>query len=137
MNTWMKKLLIVLFIIAVILLAIFVPTETAELDPIALDKKRREAYDFAVSCSGRTPELKFEDITWIILPGYEIVVPTDQGKVRLKGFYSPADSIIYMPQTEADEFWIMVHESLHAIGYRGHPRIPFKEPCRVMADQQY
>lgn len=106
---------------------------SSELAEISL--LRKEAHQTAQLCSGKSAEIPFEKIDWVLIPGSTITVNAVDGKVKLKGYYSPSDTVIYMPFTERATSWIMVHESLHSLGYIGHPDIPFKYPCRAMADQ--
>ena len=136
----MKRILIALSVIVVIIILLLIPaTEQRELtqeELNALTAQRKKAYDFAVECSKtQTPALKFEDITWVIIPGNKLTYNAIDGTVNLLGYFSPTDSIIYMPYAEYNTNWIMVHESLHAIGYIGHPRTPFMFPCRATIDQ--
>jgi hypothetical protein len=101
-----------------------------------LTEQRKRAYDYAVSCSGiKNPKLRFDEITWVLLPGSVIKIKTDKGTVTFKGIFEANSNIIYMPFTERNTFWIMAHESMHAIGYIGHPYHPFKT-CWLMAEQQ-
>ena len=105
--------------------------ETARIEPF-----RREAYAEALRCSGVTnPALKYEDIQWVVIPESRIHVVASDGRIDLGGYFNPSDSVIYLPYPNRDKQWVLVHESLHAIGYRGHPDVPFRSPCRVMADQ--
>lgn len=107
--------------------------EVARLEPF-----RRDAYAQAMACSGiKDPELNYDDIQWIVIPERRIHVVASDGRIDLGGYFSPNDSIIYVPYPNRDKRWVLIHESLHAIGYRGHPDFPFRYPCRVMADQNY
>ena len=110
--------------------------DLSELETQQLQELRRNAYDYAVNCSETVdPALKFEEIQWVLNPGGKLVIPTLDGKsVTLLGWFNPNDSTIYIPFTRREEFWIHAHESMHAIGYEGHPYIPFKS-CSLMADQ--
>jgi hypothetical protein len=101
-----------------------------------VEEIRTSAYAYAVRCSGiTTPALQFNEINWMLVPGNELVIPTIEGRnVKLKGWFNPRDSTIYIPFTERETFWITAHESMHAIGYLGHPHIPFRT-CNLMADQ--
>ena len=110
--------------------------DLSELETQQLQELRRNAYDYAVNCSETVdPALKFEEIQWVLNPGDKLVIPTLDGKsVTLLGWFNPRDSTIYIPFTKREEFWIHAHESMHAIGYEGHPYIPFKS-CSLMADQ--
>ena len=112
------------------------PLELTQEELTVLTAQRKKAYDFAVQCSNtQTPELKFEDISWAILPGDKLTYKATDGTAELLGYFSPTDSVIYMPAAQYNTEWIMVHESLHAIGYRGHPRTPFMHPCMATASQ--
>lgn len=101
-----------------------------------LTETRRAAYNDALACSGiRNPELTFTQIRWELVPGNMIRFPVIEGRVlELRGWFNPRDSTIYIPFTERGTRWILVHESLHALGYRGHPSHPFRT-CNVMTDQ--
>jgi hypothetical protein len=114
---------------------IYYPLSSVEME--RLTSQRQAAYDYAVTCSNTmVPALKFEEIHWVLVPGDVLKIPTtDAGVVRLKGWFSIDSNTIYMPFTERNTFWIMAHESLHAIGYLGHPSRPFRT-CQLMADQQ-
>jgi len=97
--------------------------------------RRLEAYNYAVECSGtKEPKLKFEEIKWFIVPGNSITYKATDGIAVLDGYFQISDNTIWMPSGKKDVFWIMAHESLHAIGYIGHPDHPFRT-CRLMADQ--
>jgi hypothetical protein len=101
-----------------------------------LTEKRRDAYDYAMQCSGiDIPKVPFDKLGWVLMPGSVLQIDAVDGRATLKGFFNPTDSTIYMPFTERDTYWILAHESLHAIGVIGHPRIPFETPCRLMAEQ--
>lgn len=105
--------------------------ETTRLTPF-----RRDAYYQALRCSGvETPALDFEDIQWVVIPERNIHIVASDGELYLGGYFSVDDSVIYVPYPNRDKQWVLIHESLHAIGYRGHPDFPFRYPCRVMADQ--
>lgn len=145
MTTTVKRIIFaVLAIILVFLLArytnIFTSTpsywELSEGETQELQTLRRKAYDYAVRCSGTdNPALKFEEIQWVLIPGDRLVIPTVEGKdARLLGWFNPSDSTIYIPFTRREEYWLQAHESMHAIGYMGHPYIPFNT-CSLMADQ--
>ena len=132
-----KKLLyIILAVVSVIILyLVFRKPETPEEKVVRIEQLRREAYDFAVSCSRvKEPKLKFEDIGWIVMPGHKLAISAIDGVIDLSGYFSPNDSTIYVPELREDTFWILAHESMHAIGFRGHPDFPFKE-CNLLASQ--
>lgn len=134
-----------LFIIAaivILLLAIIIltskpfPTQLSLEELARLDTIRRDAYARAIECSGvKNPKLKYDDIDWIIIPNSRLRINAVDGSVDLAGYFNPTDSVIYLPYPNRNKRWILVHESLHAIGYIGHPDIPFRYPCRVLAEQ--
>lgn len=140
MNNKIKLLIIA--VIVILLVAVIVltskpyPTELSSNELARLDTIQREAYKEAVECSNtKTPKLKYEDIDWVIIPDSKLRINTTEGNVNLGGYFSPNDSVIYLPYPNRDKRWILIHESLHAIGYIGHPDVPFRYPCRVMVDQ--
>lgn len=97
---------------------------------------RQSAYEDAIKCTDVfSPKLKFADITWVVLPSSAMKFQAIEGTVKLKGYFSVTDSTIYVPYNERFTRWVNVHESMHAIGYIGHPNNPFRWPCYVMPDQ--
>jgi len=139
MTTRAKLILVLTAIILIVLMIIFgskpypeiTPEENAKLEVI-----RRQAYNDAVECSNtKNPKLKYEDIDLIVIPDSKLRVNAVDGSVNLGGYFNPTDSVIYLPYPNRNKRWILVHESLHAIGYLGHPEFPFSYPCRVMVDQ--
>lgn len=109
--------------------------ELSESESQELMVKRQEAYQYAINCSGITsPKIPYDKLTWVLVPGSRLHITAIDGSIWLKGYFSPKDSVIYIPFTERHTEWIMAHEALHAIGVIGHPRIPF-ETCELMADQ--
>ena len=140
-----KKLLyIILAVITVIILYIvFRKPETPEEKIVRIEKVRREAYDFAVKCGKvKTPKLRYEDIIWVVMPGRVMNYKATDGSIDLLGFFSQNDSTIYVPEWKESTFWVLAHESMHAIGHiypyevgdKGHPDFPFRE-CNLRADQ--
>jgi hypothetical protein len=132
----MKKIISVIILVVLFLVVFFLiyKGETPEAKALRIEKQRHDAYDYAVKCSGVTPELKYEDITWIVLPGSTIRYDAVDGSINLAGYYSPKDSAIYVPEVYESRFWILAHESMHAIGFRGHPDEPFRR-CRLLYEQ--
>jgi hypothetical protein len=129
------SIVIGIFLIIFILLATFLPEEPPEEAAIRLAELRRSAYDEAVECSNTTnPALSYEQISWMVVPGNKLVFNTTEGKVVLQGWFSPKDSTIYIPETNKETYWILLHESLHAIGYLGHPNHPFRT-CNALPEQ--
>lgn len=128
--------IIAVFIIAALILMYKVrANETPEQKQAGLDKVREEAYYYALSCSrNKNPDLKFKQINWVVVPGSKLHIQALDGSIDLAGYFSPNDSTIYIPETKEAVFWILAHESLHAIGYRGHDDFPFKA-CNLAAEQ--
>lgn len=141
MNKILKYLLIVLGIIILVLLLIFGNSTPQYEEPtpeemVRITEMRHQAYDYALKCGGETNgAVPFDKLDWVLLPGTELKYNATDGTAHLKGYYSPNDSVIYMPYTERETFWIAAHESLHALGWRGHPNKPFKYPCMLTAEQ--
>lgn len=136
-------------IIAVILLLIVAnklgwnKPQYRELTPVEMEEitqMRKDAYDYAVSCSNTiNPALRFEQISWVLIPGDYLDVRTIDGRIKLKGLYNPTDSTIYLPFTERNTRWLAAHEILHAIGYLAseggvHPSFPFRS-CGLLVEQ--
>jgi hypothetical protein len=110
--------------------------ELDEIELAQIESSRKEAYQYALDCSGiKTPAIPYDKLGWILIPGDNLKVEATDGRAILKGYFNPTDSTIYIPFTERNTYWIMAHESLHAIGVIGHPKNPFEYPCRLMADQ--
>lgn len=139
MTTRVKLILVLTIIILAVLIIVFGSNPYPEITPeenARLEVTRRQAYNDAVKCSGtKNPKLKYEDIDWIVTPTSQLRINATDGSIDLAGYFSPIDSVIYLPYPNRDKRWILVHESLHAIGYIGHPDVPFKYPCYVMAEQ--
>lgn len=133
---WILGLLILFVVGLVLLTSKPYPSELSTTELARLDTLRRAAYDMAMTCSKTTtPKLKYEEIDWVVIPDSRLRIRATDGSITLGGWFSPRDSIIYLPYPNRDRQWILVHESLHAIGYIGHPDIPFKYPCGVMGEQ--
>jgi hypothetical protein len=149
MTTWQKRLLIGVVVITVITILIFVNWKEPEkpwygsfdemqADYTELFIARKKAYDQAVSCSNIvTPKLRFDQINWEVIPGRVLEIEAEDGSIKLAGFFNPTDSTIYIPYTKRSINWILVHESLHAIGILGHPNNPFRFPCYALPEQNY
>jgi len=103
-----------------------------------LGRTRRAAYDYAVACSnGKTPAVRFEDITWVIFPGTTLLLRDEHNRpIAAEGYWNVRDSTIWIVRALANHHWANAHEVMHAIlGVDGHPSEPFRR-CRLMADQQ-
>lgn len=111
-----------------------------EQETVEISEMRRGAYDYAVSCSKtENPVLQFEQIKWELMPGDYLDVRAVDGRIKLKGFFNPTDSTIYLPFTERNTRWLAAHEALHAIGYLAeetgiHPSFPFRT-CGLLREQ--
>jgi hypothetical protein len=109
-------------------------------ESVEVTRMRKDAYDYAVSCSKtEKPALKFEQIQWILMPGDYLDVRAIDGRIKLKGYYNQTDSTIYLPFTERNTKWLAAHEALHAIGYFAdengkHPNFPFRS-CGLLREQ--
>jgi hypothetical protein len=148
LNKTNRRVAYGLIIVVVTILLYYISTRTTFFDSyveyrvltddelIDLTNIRRQAYSDAIACSRNSaPDLTFDDVRWELTPGNILRFPRIEGRVlELKGWFNPNDSTIYIPFTERETRWILVHESLHAIGYRGHPPHPFRT-CNAMADQ--
>lgn len=133
-----KQIILGVVLLILLVLAVWIgyrASETEEAKLVRLTALRRDAYMTAMDCSNTTsPELRFEDIQWVVVPGDVLKFVAVDGTGYLGGYFSQRDSIIYLPQKNEEEWWVLVHESLHAIGFRGHPNTPFRA-CGVMLDQ--
>ena len=138
-----KQKLIIAAAALVVILAIIALIRTdpyPELDAreyAEIVELREEAYKYALNCSGvKNPAVRFEDITWVIVFNGRVEIPTsDHGIVKMDGFYNPRDTTIYTAYPMRNKLWVLTHEALHALGYVGHPEIPFSYPCGVMPNQ--
>lgn len=134
-----KSLLYIAITIIVIILFIWFDKSLTRMTPESeyerLTELRREAYNYAVECSNTSiPKVKFEDISWVVVPGNQIRFDAIDGTAYLVGYYSVKDTTIYVSDLHRETFWVLAHEALHAIGYIGHPVIPFRT-CRLQNDQ--
>jgi hypothetical protein len=135
-RIWVVILLIVLGLIMIFARQSVTYRPLTESELVELTDIRYRAYNYAVKCSGTTkPSLTFDEIEWMIAPGSVLRIKATDGTAILKGWFDPENNIIWVPYTERKNFWILAHESLHAIGYIGHPYYPFTSPCRLMPEQ--
>jgi hypothetical protein len=140
-KLWWGVLLLIILLVLVFRQQIYTylttPTywELTDIELVRLNEKRKQAYDYAVTCSGtENPTISFEEIEWILVPGHVLKIKATDGTARLKGWFDPDNNTIFMPFTERNTHWIMAHEAMHAIGYIGHPYHPFYT-CALTADQ--
>lgn len=113
-------------LLLVLMVATRISNETLDEHTRRLASMRREAFDYAVQCSRTKSLMSYDDITWVIVPQNSIRLRTLDGVVELSGFASIADSTVYLTQSASEQFWLVVHESLHMLGYIGHPDHPFR-----------
>lgn len=133
-TRWLLLVGIIAFVVIVVLGTCFDKT-TPESELARVTQLRHDAYDYAVKCSKtETPLVKFEDITWIVMPGREMQIKAVDGTAYLRGYYSVRDTVVYVTDAYKETFWVLAHESLHAIGYIGHPVVPFRT-CGLDSDQ--
>lgn len=142
----MKKYLLAIIIFILLIIVLFgrriyenittpIYWELTNHELVELNLQRKMAYQYAVSCSEVEEVVaKFEDITWVLVPGDTLRINTTSGPVSLLGWYDIESKVIYMPFAERNTFWIMAREAMHAIGYIGHPIHPFHS-CGLMATQ--
>lgn len=133
-----KQIVLAVVLLILLVLAIWFgdnSTETEEAKLARLTLLRQNAYMTAMECSNTiSPELQFEDIHWVVVKQNVLKFVAVDGTASLDGYFSQRDSVIYLPQKNEEEWWLLVHESLHAIGFRGHQNNPFRV-CGVMSDQ--
>lgn len=121
--------------LALILMATLLTQATAE----PIEKVRRDAYNYAVSCGlpkGMKPKVKFEEITWFTVPANLLVMKdTETGEVFYAiGYYYSHGKEIWVTAPFERNKQVLAHEAMHAIGFHGHPDEPFKR-CGLLAEQ--
>ena len=122
---------------------IFKPVDyTSEINNMTYDEiqyiesVRSRAMDYAIKCSKLTVDSTVvQSLKWAIHPRNKITIVATDGKIDLDGFYDPHSHTIYVAYPQRVSWWILAHESLHAIGIVGHPDTPFRHPCQLMPDQ--
>lgn len=125
---------IIALLVFLFLIIINYEKETPEQKAARIETVRKDAYDYAVRCSGRVPALRYKDITWITMPGRTMRYDAVDGSINLDGYFSPTDSVIYVAELYETRFWVLAHESMHAIGVHGHPDEPFRR-CKLLSEQ--
>lgn len=103
-----------------------------EMDQIT--ELRREAFNYALSCSGTDVGITFEDIRWFIYPDREIHFEEGSNYLDLAGWYDRENNAIWIAYPYRKTRWVNAHESLHALGVVGHGSV-FTN-CRLLAEQQ-
>lgn len=129
-----KFVAIFLAVFAIVLLLIINKSRpTTEHERIT--QVRKDAFAYAIECSNtKNIPVQFDEITWVVMPGSVMIFHAMDGDAKLVGWTDPEEKAIYIVETEKDTFWIIAHESLHMLGYIGHPDFPFKT-CGVLATQ--
>lgn len=125
--------------LALILMAALLTQASSRVAPDPIEKVRRDAYNYAVSCGlpkGMKPRVKFEEITWYTVPANLLVMKdSETGEVfyAIGYYYSHAKEIWVTAPFERNKH-VLAHEAMHAIGFHGHPDEPFKR-CGLQAEQ--
>jgi len=99
-----------------------------------INSVRRQAFDYAVSCSNVDLPITFEDITWRIQPSRMIRFSDDRQYLDLAGWYDRSNDIIWIAYPYRKVHWINSHEVLHNLGFIGHGT-EFAN-CGLLAEQQ-
>lgn len=112
-------------------MGIYAPLDI-ELELLEINSMRQSAYSHAIQCSNiESPMVRFEDISWHILPGTNFSLTSSEGQVvYLRGWYDPISYIIYIPFEYRFDFDLVVHEILHSFGFTAHDEHPFTT-CNV------
>jgi hypothetical protein len=95
-----------------------------------------------LKCIGEIPSLRLPDrvdiprhytelagIKWFVA-GDDDTFVNPSGKENIMGQFFPPDTIVLAGLNLTDE-WTVRHEMLHAMGWAGHPMVPFRWPCDV------
>ena len=144
----MEKILAVITIVLLMILFIrFVlrlePTDYNQLTENALNSPeemarievvRRNAFNYAKSCSGIQSDVTFEDVKWYIHPAREIRFEEGKNYLDLAGWYDRENGSIWIAYPYRKTAWVNAHESLHALGLIGHGVEFFR--CGLLAEQQ-
>lgn len=113
---------LVLLLLTIYIAFFYVPKSSLELN--------QEAYASVISCAldgdSSKARLKFEEISFVVVPQRKLVFREDDKKLELSGWFNPADSTIYVPKVNSRVGWLLRHEFAHAVGFSGHPDFPFK-----------
>jgi hypothetical protein len=99
-----------------------------------INSVRRQAFDYAVSCSDVDLPITFEDITWRIQPSRMIRFSDDRQYLDLVGWYDTSNDIIWIAYPYRKVHWVNSHEILHKLGFIGHGTI-FAN-CGLLVEQQ-
>lgn len=97
----------------------FVPEDA---EPFAPPPEYRQLWDSAQACTGRTG--RFEELQWFVTPdNFECAGGIRAGCTRGK--------TIILSALYKDHPMVVKHEMIHALGVRGHPKVPFERPCKA------
>jgi hypothetical protein len=99
-----------------------------------INSVRRQAFDYAISCSNIDTDIQFEDIRWFIYPDREIRFEDGRDYLDLAGWYDTQNDAIWIAYPYRKTKWVNSHEILHKLGYVGHGQV-FTD-CRLLPDQQ-
>ena len=86
----------------------------------SINELRRNAFNYAKSCSGIDSGVNFEDIQWFIYPDREIHFEDENNYLDLAGWYDRENKSIWIAYPYRKTRWVNSHESLHALGLVGH-----------------
>tara|TARA_S200002703_G_C3767056_1_gene236114 strand:- start:397 stop:864 length:468 start_codon:yes stop_codon:yes gene_type:complete len=100
----------------------------------SIEEVRRNAFEYAKSCSGINTGIEFEDIKWFIYPDREIRFQDERNYLDLAGWYDRENEAIWIAYPYRRVHWVNAHESLHALGIVGHG-VEFAN-CNLLLDQQ-
>jgi len=99
-----------------------------------INSVRRQAFDYAVSCSNVDLPITFEDINWRIQPSRMIRFSDDRQYLDLAGSYDRSNDIIWIAYPYRKVHWVNSHEILHKLGFIGHGT-EFAN-CGLLVEQQ-
>ena len=100
----------------------------------AIERVRRDAFEYAKTCSGINTGVEYEDIKWFIYADREIRFEEGRNYLDLAGWYDRGNKAIWIAYPYRRVHWVNAHESLHALGVVGHGA-EFAN-CNLLLDQQ-
>lgn len=107
-------------------------TSISAEEMVVIKSVQQTAFAQATKCGGRN-EQNYEDIGWFIYPDKEIVFKEGNDELNLYAWYDPINNSIWVAYPHRKTMWVLIHESLHAQGWVGHPDVPFRT-CNVRAE---
>lgn len=76
----------------------------------------QESYNEVIECSGIIPELRYDDLHWIVAE----TLGDDS-----KSMFDPIHNQVVVAQANSMDKRVLKHELIHAFGVVGHPKEPF------------